>query len=106
MLSSQACPESCWLRVTCQVGAGEIDKLSLEEAGFKNVISVPSGAPGTVKPLPLPEPARDKAFSFVWNYWWAVEQATCILLATDADLPGHALAEELARRLGTLLSAS
>ena len=28
------------------------------------------------------------------------EQATRIILATDADGPGQALAEELARRLG------
>ncbi len=27
---------------------GEMDKLSLEEAGFKNVMSVPDGAPGKV----------------------------------------------------------
>lgn len=28
---------------------GEMDKLSLEEAGFQNVVSVPDGAPARVK---------------------------------------------------------
>ena len=36
---------------------GEIDKLSLEEAGISNCVSVPAGAPQTVsiKELPTPE---------------------------------------------------
>ena len=85
---------------------GEMDKLSLEEAGFRNVVSVPSGAPDKVKQGPLPEPAADKAFAFVWTCWAALEQASCILLGTDNDLPGHALAEELARRLGKSVAAA
>lgn len=80
---------------------GEIDKLSMEEAGFKNVVSVPEGANRTVRPVP--KPSKDKAFAYVWNCWAATEQAACILLATDDDGPGHALAEELARRLGMYL---
>lgn len=79
---------------------GEMDKLSLEEAGFTNVVSVPNGAPDKVKSGPLPEHSADKAFEYVWNCWEQLQQASCILLATDNDLPGHALAEELARRLG------
>ncbi|KAM3193696.1 hypothetical protein ACQJBY_070363 [Aegilops geniculata] len=62
---------------------GEIDKLSMEEAGYRNCVSVPHGAPAKVsKKLP------DK------------DHASRIILATDADPPGQALAEELARRLG------
>lgn len=79
---------------------GEMDKLSLEEAGFTNVVSVPNGAPDKVKNGPLPEHSADKAFEYVWNCWEELQQASCILLGTDNDLPGHALAEELARRLG------
>lgn len=79
---------------------GEMDKLALEEAGFSNAVSVPNGAPDKVKNGPLPEHAADKAFGYVWNCWTELEQASCILLGTDNDLPGHALAEELARRLG------
>ena len=78
--------------------AGEIDKLSMEEAGFTNVVSVPEGANRAVSPQP--EASKDKAFAYVWNCWTTTEQASCILLATDDDGPGHALAEELARRLG------
>ena len=77
-----------------------MDKLALEEAGFSNAVSVPNGAPDKVKNGPLPETAADKAFQYVWNCWTELEQASCILLGTDNDLPGHALAEELARRLG------
>ena len=76
----------------------------MEEAGFTNVLSVPHGAPRVVKQGPLPEPSKDKAFAYVWNCWSALEHASCILLATDDDVPGHALAEELARRLGKLAS--
>ncbi|DBB08471.1 TPA: hypothetical protein ACH3X3_008621 [Trebouxia sp. C0006] len=79
---------------------GEMDKLSLKEAGFTNVVSVPNGAPDKVKNGPLPEHSADKAFEYVWNCWEKLQQASCILLGTDNDLPGHALAEELARRLG------
>ena len=79
---------------------GEMHKLSLEEAGFINVVSVPNGAPDKVKNGPLPEHSADKAFEYVWNCWEELQQASCILLGTDNDLPGHALAEELARRLG------
>ena len=70
----------------------------MEEAGFTNVVSVPQGANAAVNLLPAR--SKDKAFMYVWNCWSATEQAARILLATDDDGPGHALAEELARRLG------
>ncbi|KAK6932011.1 TOPRIM domain [Dillenia turbinata] len=63
---------------------GEIDKLSMEEVGFSNCVSVPSGAPSKVSAKELP----------------SLEKASRIILATDGDAPGEALAEELARRLG------
>ncbi|KAL3742433.1 hypothetical protein ACJRO7_017846 [Eucalyptus globulus] len=44
---------------------GEIDKLSLEEAGFRNCASVPSGAPGKVSKKGLPSP--DKPIAFMVN---------------------------------------
>ncbi|KAJ0081566.1 hypothetical protein Patl1_11525 [Pistacia atlantica] len=62
---------------------GEMDKLSMEEVAFV-IVSVPNGAPAQVSTKDLPP--EDKA--------------SCIILATDGDLPGQALAEELARRLG------
>ncbi|CAK9151486.1 unnamed protein product [Ilex paraguariensis] len=63
---------------------GEMDKLAMEEAGFRNCVSVPDGAPPSVSTKDLP----------------SEEQASRIILATDGDPPGQALAEELARRLG------
>jgi len=76
---------------------GEIDKLSLEEAGIKNVVSVPDGAPAKVKDG-IPE--DDRKFEYVWNCKDYFEHATRIVLAVDNDEPGRALAEELARRYG------
>ncbi|OWM77330.1 hypothetical protein CDL15_Pgr028967 [Punica granatum] len=63
---------------------GEMDKLAMEEAGFRNCVSVPDGAPPKISSKDVPPE----------------EQASRIILATDGDQPGQALAEELARRLG------
>jgi twinkle protein len=79
---------------------GEMDKLSLEEAGFRNCISVPDGAPAVVSTKDLPPVHEDIKYQYIWNCKEYLEQATRIILATDGDGPGQALAEELARRLG------
>ncbi|KAJ0081567.1 hypothetical protein Patl1_11524 [Pistacia atlantica] len=63
---------------------GEMDKLAMEEAGFLNCVNVPCGAPQKASARELPP--------------W--EKVSRIILATDGDVPGQALAEELARRLG------
>lgn len=78
---------------------GEIDALTLMEIGVPNAISVPSGAP--IKVVDGKVSAKeDKRFSFVWDGFDKLAKAPHIVLATDNDPPGHALAEELARRLG------
>ncbi|URE40908.1 DnaB-like helicase C terminal domain [Musa troglodytarum] len=69
---------------------GEIDKLSMEEVGFPNCISVPYG----LKELPAED--KGKEFQYLWNCKEYLEKASRIILATDADGPGQALAEELA----------
>ncbi|KAJ8450702.1 hypothetical protein Cgig2_021174 [Carnegiea gigantea] len=105
---------------------GEIDKLAMEEAGFRNCVSVPDGAPAKVSTKDVPAPDQDRTYRYLWNCKeyiekvgtilhcfivnekWRAEymcilillQASRIILATDGDPPGHALAEELARRLG------
>ncbi|XP_045800386.1 primase homolog protein-like isoform X1 [Trifolium pratense] len=81
---------------------GEIDKLSLEEAGYQNCVSVPVGAPAKVSSKDLPPIEKDTAFQYVWNCKAYLDNVHVvrIILATDNDPPGHALAEELARRLG------
>ncbi|EFN55118.1 hypothetical protein CHLNCDRAFT_31176, partial [Chlorella variabilis] len=79
---------------------GEMDKLALEEAGFTNVVSVPDGAPARVKEGEVPPADQDTKFSYLWNCRAWLDQATKVVIATDNDAPGDALAEELARRLG------
>ena len=78
---------------------GEIDALTLMEVGIPNVVSVPSGAPIKVadgKSLP----SEDKRFSYVWNASDYLDAAPYVILATDQDTAGQALAEELSRRIG------
>jgi len=78
---------------------GEIDALTLMEVGISNVVSVPSGAPIKVadgRSLP----SEDKRFSYVWNATEYLDAAPYVILATDQDTAGQALAEELSRRIG------
>ncbi|KAK2981400.1 hypothetical protein RJ640_017988 [Escallonia rubra] len=79
---------------------GEIDKLSMEQAGLLNCVSVPDGAPQKVSAKELPSLEKDTRFPYLWNCKEYLDKASRIILATDSDIPGQALAEELARRLG------
>lgn len=78
---------------------GEIDCLTAMESGIENVISVPSGAPMKVADGKV-SPSEDKKFAYVWNAREVLDAAPYIIIATDQDPPGQALAEELARRIG------
>lgn len=73
---------------------GEMDAISLMEAGIPNAVSVPSGAPATT--------GGDNSNRLGWlvalESW--VKEFPAFILATDSDAPGKALREELARRLG------
>ena len=84
---------------TAIVVEGELDKLALEEAGYLNVLSVPDGAPKTVKDGTI-DPEDDAKFSFIWCCRDELAHVERFILACDADDPGKALTEELARRLG------
>lgn len=77
--------ESDW----CVVVEGEMDKLSFNEAGIKEVISVPNGASKGSLNLEY----LDNCISYF-------ENKKKIILATDDDEPGQSLRDELARRLG------
>ncbi|KAL8113355.1 hypothetical protein AgCh_020614 [Apium graveolens] len=79
---------------------GEIDKLSMEQAGLANCVSVPDGAPQKVSSKELPSPDKDSRFMYLWNCKDYLDKASKFILATDGDWPGQVLAEELARRLG------
>ena len=78
---------------------GEIDCLTLMEAGIENAVSVPGGAPVKVADGKV-LPSEDKKFAFVWNARSILDKVPYVILATDQDGPGQALAEELARRIG------
>lgn len=78
---------------------GEIDCLTLMEAGIENAISVPTGAPLKVSDGKV-LPSEDKRFGYVWSARDVLEATPYVILATDQDIPGQALAEELARRIG------
>ena len=113
---------------------GEMDKLAMMEAGIRNVVSVPDGAPSRVKEGDIPPQEKEHEVLVPLelsrcririlacndsNMRKHRRHARCrrdtarvvcctgeldgisrVLLATDNDEPGQALAEELARRLG------
>lgn len=73
---------------------GEIDKLSLAQAGFYNCVSVPDGAPAAN--------TRDYStkFEFLETAAEKLAKVSKFIIAVDNDEPGIKLEEELARRLG------
>lgn len=73
----------------CIICEGEIDCLSLYEAGFYNAVSVPNGASRGSQKL-----------EYLDNCWKYFEDKEKIILMTDGDEAGIALRDELARRLG------
>jgi twinkle protein len=79
---------------TAIIVEGEMDKLALEEAGFRNCLSVPDGAPAAN--------TKDYSskFSFLENCEEFLLKIKVFILAVDSDEPGQKLEEELARRLG------
>lgn len=74
---------------TAIIVEGEIDCLSLHEAGIYNVVSVPNGA-GLGK----------QQLKYLDNCWQYFDDKEKIILFTDNDEPGNRLADELSRRLG------
>ena len=78
---------------------GELDALSMLKAGVTNVVSVPNGAPMKVSDGRV-RPEEDRKFRYVWEARDWINSAQRIILAGDADEPGDALAEEIARRVG------
>ena len=73
---------------------GEFDKLAFEEAGYRNCISVPDGAPNkNAKNL-------DNKFSYLDNCYDYLSSVENIYIGVDNDDNGRRLLEELSRRLG------
>lgn len=71
---------------------GEIDKLSMDEAGIVNCVSVPDGAPAV----------NTKNFSNKFDFLNApeLEKVKQWVIAVDNDAPGNCLKDELIRRFG------
>ncbi len=74
---------------SCVIVEGEIDVLSLHEAGVSNVISVPNGAT-----------LNHNNLDYLDNCIDYFEDKEKIILAVDADEPGNMLKQEFIRRLG------
>ena len=72
---------------------GEMDVLSLYECGYRNVISLPDGAPQTAKMR-----EDDKRFELLKRL--NLKTLKKVLIAVDMDEAGQALATELEHRLG------
>ena len=73
----------------CVIVEGEIDVLSLHEAGISNVISVPNGAT-----------LGNNNLDYLDNCIDYFSDKDKIIIAVDQDEPGQALRQELIRRLG------
>jgi twinkle protein len=71
---------------TAIIVEGEIDALTLYECGHYNVVSVPNGAGNNLQ--------------YLDNCYQYFENKTKVIIATDNDVPGNNLCEELARRIG------
>jgi len=77
---------------------GEGDVLALAEVGI-SAVSVPNGAPMKVTEGRI-DPSEDGKFKFLWDAKEYIDAAERIVIVTDQDGPGEALAEEIARRVG------
>lgn len=79
---------------SCVIVEGEIDKLSVEVAGFTSCVSVPDGAPTP----------NSKDYAGKFAFLEADEERLSTVdrwyIAVDSDEPGKRLEDELARRLG------
>ena len=82
--------------VVCE---GEVDCLSVREAGILNSISVPNGAPVRVADGTV-DPRDDKKFSYIWDAHDLLKETEKVIICSDSDSAGRALGEEIARRVG------
>ncbi len=74
---------------SCYIVEGEIDALSIHEAGIHNVISVPNGAT-----------LNSNNLEYLDNCIDYFEDKQKVIIAVDQDEAGQALQQELVRRLG------
>lgn len=77
---------------------GECDVIALASVGIR-AVSCPNGAPAKVSNKRV-SPEEDNKFSYIWEERERIEKYKKVVLATDNDQAGEALAEEIARRVG------
>lgn len=75
---------------------GEFDALAAMRCGFRNVVSVPNGAP--VKAID--DPVNANRYAFLYETEDALKHVQTFILATDADGPGRIMAHDLTCVLG------
>ena len=80
---------------------GELDCLSYFESGISNCVSIPSGAVNKVVNGKT-HAHEDTKFKFIWNSIEKLNKINRIVISMDNDTAGNAMAEELARRIGTV----
>lgn len=73
----------------CYIVEGEMDCLTMVQAGYTNTISVPNGATKTTNNL-----------DYMNNCYKYFEEMEKVYILTDHDEPGDALGNEIARRVG------
>jgi twinkle protein len=76
---------------------GEMDVATLTELGYYNAVSLKDGSAREAKPETDP---LAKRFLAIGEHSEILAKAKKIILAGDSDVPGKALMEEIARRLG------
>lgn len=84
-----------WL-IICE---GELDAMTLVQAGYEGATSIPLGAVLKVADSAI-NPEEDGKFRFVWDAKDKIDAASRVVICCDADGPGQAAAEEIARRIG------
>ena len=72
-----------------------MDCCAFVEASISNVCSVPHGAIMKVTDGRI-DPSDDNKFRFIWNAKDIIESAEKVIIATDNDSAGIAMAEEMA----------
>ena len=88
--------------VSLVIVEGEMDALSVIEAGLPYVVSVPDGAPPPIVGPPEDDDIdfeHDTKYSYIRDNWEALKPIRKIIIAVDDDGPGRRLGEELVRRL-------
>lgn len=78
------------------VTEGEFDALTAMACGFRNVVSVPNGAPAEA----IDDPVNSNRYGFLWETGDALQRVKTIILATDGDKPGRTLAKDLTSIFG------